>query len=96
MNKNELVKEVSKSTEISKDEVRKVINSVIETINDTLYFGENINLEGLGSFALKKSKEKMCMNFKTGKKDILIPKRYRVAFTISPTIKNRVASKTVH
>ena len=97
MNRNELIVQVSKETGFKQTEVREIVHCFIKAIGSNLFKGLDISLEGLGKFILKKSKERTNgFNFETGQKDLLIPKRYRVTFSVSPTLKNKIASKKVY
>ena len=54
MNKNDLVNQVSDSTGLSKSDSAKAVDSVLDTITDTLKSGGDVRLVGLQYFVSKR------------------------------------------
>ena len=50
MNKAELISAVAEKTAVSRKDVDKVINGVLDTIMETLKNGEKVSLVGFGAF----------------------------------------------
>jgi DNA-binding protein HU-beta len=53
MNKAELIAVVAEKTAVSRKDVDKVVNGVLDTIMETLKNGEKVSLVGFGSFEAK-------------------------------------------
>ena len=56
MNKKQLVKRVSQKTGLTLTESNEFLNSVLDTISDTLKNKEDVFLRGFGSFMIKERK----------------------------------------
>jgi integration host factor subunit beta len=68
MTKAELVEEVSEKTGLPKKQAEIVVNTVFESIVDTLKTGEKIELRGFGSFRIRQRDSRTGRNPKTGDK----------------------------
>ncbi len=66
MNKSELVNAIAKNADIPETVARRVLDSTIEVISDTLSRGDSIALVGFGTFAVKERAERNGRNPKTG------------------------------
>ena len=75
MTKAELVEEVSGKTGLPKKQAEIVVNTVFESIVETLKTGEKIELRGFGSFRIRKRGSRVGRNPKTGDKVEVPPKR---------------------
>ena len=58
MNKNDLVNQVSDNTGLSKSDSAKAVDSVLDTITDTLKSGGDVRLVGFGTFLVSKRKNR--------------------------------------
>ena len=56
MNKNDLVNQVSDNTGLSKSDSAKAVDSVLDTITDTLKSGGDVRLVGFGTFWFQREK----------------------------------------
>ncbi|MCS7201239.1 MAG: HU family DNA-binding protein [Dictyoglomus sp.] len=54
MKKAEFISKVAEKAKITKKEAAKVVNSVIETITETLAKGEPVQFVGFGTFSVRK------------------------------------------
>ena len=72
MNKNDLVSKVSEETGLSKSDIAKAVDSVIETITSELKSGGDVRLVGFGTFLVTKRKATTGRNPQTGA-EIKIP-----------------------
>ncbi|MBV8902982.1 MAG: integration host factor subunit beta [Acidobacteriia bacterium] len=79
MTKSELVEQLAKRLECSKQESDRVLEAVVETLRSALANGEKIDLRGLGSFKVRESKPRQGRNPKTGE-TIQIPAKRSAAF----------------
>lgn len=68
MTKAELVEEVAKSTQLTKKHAEIIVNTVFESIVDSLKAGEKIELRGFGSFRIRHRGPRTGRNPKTGAK----------------------------
>ena len=66
MNKNYLVNQVSDNTGLSKSDSAKAVDSVLDTITDTLKSGGDVRLVGFGTFLVSKRKATTGRNPQTG------------------------------
>ncbi|NBU92161.1 MAG: integration host factor subunit beta [Flavobacteriia bacterium] len=79
MTKADLILKISNETGLEKNEVSRVVESVMETIKSSLSEGENVYLRGFGSFVVRKRKEKTGRNI-SKKTTIIIPAHNIPAF----------------
>jgi integration host factor subunit beta len=66
MTKAELVEEVARSTQLTKRHAEVIVNTVFESIVDSLKDGEKIELRGFGSFRIRERNSRVGRNPKTG------------------------------
>ena len=69
MNKAELIAVVAEKTAVSRKDVDKVVNSVLDTIMETLKNGEKVSLVGFGAFEAKDRPARKGHNPMTGLSD---------------------------
>lgn len=74
MRKLELIKEISKKTEVEKPHVERVVEALMLVIQDQVTEGNAIYLRGFGTFNIKTRKAKTGRNFHS-KKEVVIPAR---------------------
>ena len=85
MNKTEFVNAVhQKNPNLSKTQVKSVVDSVLETIRETTLKGENIVFVGFGTFSTTETVPREGRNPKTGEK-VKIAAKKRVVCKLSPT-----------
>ena len=75
MTKAELVEEVAKTTQLTKKHAEIIVNTVFDSIVDSLKGGEKIELRGFGSFRIRHRGARTGRNPKTGDKVSVPPKR---------------------
>jgi integration host factor subunit beta len=66
MTKAELVEQVARSAQITKKHAETIVNTVFESIVDSLNRGEKIELRGFGSFRIRERGSRIGRNPKTG------------------------------
>ncbi len=81
MNKNDLINILSQHT-LTKNDAKKFVNIIFDTIRDALLSGEKVVIQNFGSFIPKFYKSKKMYNPKQKKYIILTPKK-RIKFTLS-------------
>jgi len=75
MTKAELVDQVARSTELTKKHAEIIVNTVFDSIVDSLKDGEKIELRGFGSFRIRNRGARIGRNPKTGAKVKVPPKK---------------------
>ena len=74
MTKAELVDQVARSTQLTKKHAEIMVNTVFDSIVDSLRGGEKIELRGFGSFRIRQRGSRTGRNPKTGAKVDVPPK----------------------
>ncbi|OGI05050.1 MAG: DNA-binding protein, partial [Candidatus Melainabacteria bacterium GWF2_32_7] len=72
MNKEELVKEISRKAKVSQKQASEIITLVLETIEKTVSKGKKVTLVGFGTFEARKRAARTGRNPQTGA-EIKIP-----------------------
>ncbi len=72
MTKADLVDEVSRSSELSKKDAEVIVQTVLDSIIESLKSGEKVELRGFGSFRLRDRASRQGRNPKTGEK-VFVP-----------------------
>ena len=75
MNKNDLIKKLSERSNIPVNAARVVVNTIFDSMRETLEKGEGIEIRGFGSFVIRQYGAYKGRNPKTGKNVDVPPKR---------------------
>jgi len=75
MNKSELIDAIADELDMSKSQATSVLNTILDTMTETLVRGESIELRGFGSFAIRQYGSYEGWNPKTGEKVQVKPKK---------------------
>lgn len=67
MNREELVKEIAKSTKLSQKSVSEVLSATVESIQNTVKNGDKVTLVGFGTFESRRRAARNGRNPQTGK-----------------------------
>ena len=86
MNKQELIKQVSKQTRLTQKDCSQMLNALTEIIGGTLRNGEMVSIMGFGRFYTKKLSERNGFNPVTREKTRL-PSTYVPTFKCSTVLK---------
>jgi len=89
MNKAKLVSKVAGEVRLTKKDVGRVINAIIEAISDTLSNGGKVTLVGFGTFQVMNRKAKRGRNPQTGK-EIQIPAKTIPKFVPGKSLRKKV------
>lgn len=84
-NKNDLIVAASKKSGITQRQMRECAIPFLECLAEALSRGENVYIEGLGSFIIKERKEYK-MVFAIDNQEYLIKAKKCVKFKVSPQI----------
>jgi len=90
--KDDLISNVAGTTELTKENAKKVINAVLEGILALLEQSGKLRLVNFGTFSVKQSKERQGINPKT-QEPITIPAGYRMGFKVSKTWKEGMLAR---
>lgn len=89
MNKEDLVKEISKKAKLSQKQTSEIIGLVLETIEKTVSKNKKVTLVGFGTFEARKRSARTGRNPQTGK-EIKIPAKTVPAFSAGKKFKELV------
>ena len=89
MNKAELVQAAAAKAEVSHRDAEKVVDALLELIEEKLVAGEAVKLSGFGIFEKKERAARVGTNPATGEK-IQIPAARSVAFKPARGLKEKV------
>jgi DNA-binding protein HU-beta len=89
MNKNDLVKEISRSLNLSQKDVLRAVDTITDVITEAMAQDVKVSLRDFGSFSVLERKSRNGINPKTGKK-IKIEKKKVVKFNVSKQLKAMV------
>ncbi len=92
MTKNELISAVAEQTGLTKKDVDLTVNTVLDTIIDTLSEREKVSFVGFGSFDTRDRSERKGRNPQT-KEEIIIPATTVPVFRAGKTLRDAVAGK---
>ncbi len=90
--KNDLINNVAGTTELTKENAKKVINAVLEGVFAVLKQSGKLRLVNFGTFSVKKTKERQGINPKT-QVPITIPAGYRMGFKVAKSWKEAMKPK---
>ncbi len=90
MTKADLVDLVHERVRLSRSEARKVVETVLQIVEDSLRDGERLKISGFGSFTVHQKHSRRGRNPKTGLAIIIGPRRV-LSFKPSQVLKDLVA-----
>ena len=89
MNKNDLIAAVSSSAGLSKSDSTRALESLLDTITNSLKRGEKVSIVGFGNFSISHRKATTGRNPRTGE-SIQIAASKRPKFTVGKALKDAV------
>ena len=89
MTKADIVEEVVKKIGFPKSQAADIVETVFETMKETLERGEKLKVSGFGNFTPRDKKTRMGRNPKTGE-PMEISSRRVVTFKASPVLKDKM------
>ncbi|MGG4392184.1 DNA-binding protein [Priestia megaterium] len=89
MKKAEFVEAVASKSELTKQEAKKAVDALFETISTTLAKGEKVQLVGFGTFEVRERAERTGRNPQTGE-EMTIPATKVPAFKVGKELKEAV------
>ncbi|MDA2933958.1 integration host factor subunit beta [Acidobacteria bacterium AH-259-D05] len=91
MTKAELAETVAKNSGLTKQQAEIVVQTVLDSIVDSLQSGERVELRGFGSFRLKERKARLGRNPKTGE-SVQVPARRVAHFRLGKELRELINS----
>lgn len=94
MNKNDFITKLAERVEMTKKDVRKVFNNVVDMMVNSIHEGGDggFRVSELGGFRVRKRQARLGKNPKTGE-TIKIAAQYTVAFRPSKLLKDKVNTR---
>ncbi len=89
MNKTDLIEIIAKEAELSKAAAGRILDTVLDTITESLGKGKDVALVGFGTFLVSKRKQRKGRNPQTGEV-ITIPAAKLPRFRAGKYLKDRV------
>lgn len=86
MNKKELIAEVAQRIDFTKKDTEDVVNTLLDTIVETLEGGDKVVISGFGTFEVKKREPRRITNPQTGE-TMNIPEKKVVSFKLAKSIR---------
>lgn len=90
--KGDLISNVAGTTELTKENAKKVINAVLEGVFSVLKESGKLRLVNFGTFSVKQTKERQGRNPATGQ-TITIPAGYRMGFKVAKSWKEGMMAR---
>jgi DNA-binding protein HU-beta len=75
MTKVEIINKIGENIALPKKDIEKLIDYLVQIIQDALKDGQKVSITGLGSFSVKERKGRTARNPKTGEKVEVPPKK---------------------
>lgn len=92
MIKSDIVDKVYEKLPLSKTAASQIVETIFDTIKESLVNGENVQIVGFGTFVLRNKKERLGRNPKTGE-PTKIPEMHALSFRSSRILKDLVDSR---
>ena len=92
MNKEELVQEIAKKSNVTQKEAAEVLGAFIQTIQKTVSKCKKVTLVGFGTWEARKRADRVGRNPQTGK-ELKIPAKTVPAFSAGKKFKEAVNKK---
>ena len=89
MNKSELIEAMAAEMNVSPGEAAGMVNTILNSMSDTLVSGNTIEIRGFGSFVIKKYDSYRGRNPKTGER-IDVPPKKLPFFKVGKELRERV------
>ncbi len=89
MTRKDLAARIAEGTGMKQNEVKTIIDRVLEEISQSLVRGEKVELRDFGVFKVKQRKARLGRNPKTGE-GVQVPAKKVVHFKVGKELKNMV------
>lgn len=92
MNMQDLIAATAREQGLSKAKTKRVLNSLINTINDSIVAGQDFRVSGIGTFKAVQRDERTCRNPTNGE-PVVVPARWAPKISFAKNLKRNVASR---
>ncbi len=92
MTKTQLIEKLAKDNEVTKKQAAQMVDAVLAAVEETLAAGEDIQIAGFGSFAVKEVAAHTGRNPLTGE-SVEIAASRRVTFSSGKALKDKLNAK---
>ena len=89
MNKNDLIKGISKESKLSQKEAKEALTAFAKIIKESLQKGESVKISGFGKFEVKSRKERVTTNPQTRQR-LVIPATKVTSFKAGKELKDAI------
>ena len=89
LTKTQIIDSISTHLDLSKYKSSELVESLLETIKDTLESGEDVLISGFGKFNVQNKDERRGRNPATGE-DLMLEPRKVVTFNCSDKLRERI------
>ena len=89
MTKADLIDDVARNSSLSKKDAEVIVQTVLDSIVDSLKTGKKVELRGFGSFRLRDRASREGRNPKTGEK-VFVPAKRKVMFKPGKVLKGKL------
>ena len=89
MNKQDIIRQIAAKSNLSQDQVKQILNELINVIAQTLARGDRISIAGFGNFILSNRKERLGINPQNPQQRVQIPKSQVPFFRPGAKLKQR-------
>lgn len=89
MTKADLVNIVYEQVGVSKKDATKYVDTILETMKETLESGDELKVSGFGKFEVRKKGKRIGRNPQSGI-EIMIPERKVLRFKVSQVLKDEL------
>lgn len=89
MNNKSFISELSRRTGYTQDDVQKMVNTIIDSMNDSFQRGDIVAIPKFGTFEVKKRLERIVVNPGT-KQRMLVPPKLVLNFKPIASIKEKL------
>ncbi len=94
MTKSELIQRLAKRYPyLYQRDVERLVNTVLESVAQTLVEGGRVELRGFGAFSIRKREARKARNPKNGT-EVFIGERYTIYFRTGKELRERINNKT--
>lgn len=89
MNYQELIEHVAEDTRYTKRQIRAILRSIVKVMQDALFSGRDVHVEGLGHFLNAPAAARSVMDPRT-KQQVTMPATRRIKFVPSRHVKHKI------
>ena len=92
MKKHDIIKEMSEQMGLTQVETKKLLDATFDELSKVLADGKSLNIQGFGTFSVKKLEERKGFNPLINKW-MMLPEKLKVHFKPGSSLKEKVNAK---